>query len=180
MDGMNIQYIDVRPHPGGLVKVTTVVSGDIKSISEQAVKAMQKPHELLFKAKSKKRTLTANAYYQVLLDKFTAALMANRQEIHRLMLAQYGVTETDDNGVPIMFSMRSDIDPALLEAIYVDPVETKDGYTTYRVLKGSSQMNSSEFARLVEGLISECKELGIETIPDDELKQLFEVQKQEG
>ena len=176
---MDIQWIDVKPHPGGLVKLTAVVTGDLSPIAELAYKALQKPYELILKAKSKKRSLTANAYYQVLLDKLSAAVQADRREIHRQMLARYGVTEVNEDGIPVMFSMRSDIDPVELGEMYVDPIDTEGGFTTYRVLKGSSKMNSSEFKCLVDGLISECKELGIETLPDDELARLFEIQKQE-
>lgn len=174
---MTIQYVDVRPHPGGLVRITAVVDGKVQDAAKLCETAKQRPCELIIKPITHKRTLTANAYYQVLLDKLTSALRADRREVHRQMLASYGVTDMV-NGLPIMLQMREDIDPKELGDIYVDPVGTDDGYTTYRVLKGSSKMNSQEFAALLDGLISECKGQGIETLPDEELRRLLEVQKQ--
>ena len=45
------------------------------------------------------------------------------------------------------------------------------------MLKGSSRYDSAEMAHLLDGLISECKQLGIETATPEELermKQLYE------
>lgn len=58
-------------------------------------------------------------------------------------------------------------------------IEGTDGinYRTYVMLKGSSRYDSAEMAHLLDGLISECKQLGIETATPEELermKQLYE------
>ncbi len=179
LDGviMTIQYIDVRPQAGGMVRVTAVVDGDVQSVSKACEKAKQRPCELVIKQIMKKRSLDANAYYWVLLDKLVSVLRTDRKEIHRMMLARYGVTAMNGDR-PIEIAMLDFIDPKELGDIYVDPEYTKDGMTVYRVLKGSHEMNSQEFSVLLDGVISECKELGIETLPDEELRRLFEVQKQ--
>lgn len=174
---MDIVHLDVRPQPGGYVRILAVVDGKIEDAAKACEIAKQRPCELIIKPKVKKRTLTANAYYQALLDKLASALRMDRRELHRMMLSRYGVTDTFD-GVPILISMREDIDPKELGEIYVDPVSTDDGFTTYRVLKGSSRMDTREFAALVDGVVSECKELGIETLPEDEIKRMFEVSQQ--
>ena len=171
---MDIRHIDIRPQPGGYVRITAVVDGSIERVEKACEIAQKRPCVLKIEPRLKKRTLTANAYYQVLLDKLANVLRLDRHELHRQMLSRYGVTDTFD-GVPILISMREDIDPKELGDIYVDAVSNDDGYTTYRVLKGSSRMSSVEFAALVDGVISECKELGIETLPENEIKRLFEV-----
>ena len=38
---------------------------------------------------------------------------------------------------------------------------------------GSSSYDSKEFSVLLEGVISECKEIGIETLPEDEIAQML-------
>ena len=54
--------------------------------------------------------------------------------------------------------------------------EGNDGkmYRTYILLKGSSQYDTAEMSRLISGLVDECQQCGIETLPPDELNRLFE------
>ena len=172
---MRIKWIEAKPHPGGDVMIAAVVGGRIQDISRSCSEAMEKPCDLIIKPESKKRSLTANGYYWALIDKITTVLRADSHEIHRQMLARYGVSSLDKNGNPILIRMQEDIDPLELQGIYVDAVESYGGYVTYRVLKGSSEMDAAEFSALLDGLISECKDLGIEVLPDDELQRLFKV-----
>lgn len=170
-----IVHLDVRPCPGGYVRFTAVVDCEITAAARIEEETQKKDCELIIKPIAKKRTLTANAYYQVLLDKLNAVLRTDRRELHQLLLARHGVSELDKNGDPIMFVMREDISPKELGDIYVDAVGYEDGMVTYRVLKGSSRMDTREFAALLDGLIEECKEQGIETLSDEEITRLFEV-----
>lgn len=53
--------------------------------------------------------------------------------------------------------------------------EGKDGvmYRTYMMLKGSSAYDTKEMSDLIEGLIGECKQMGIETLPPEELERMM-------
>ena len=42
------------------------------------------------------------------------------------------------------------------------------------ILIGSSMYDSRQMAILIDGIVSECKEMGIETLPPDEIKALKE------
>jgi hypothetical protein len=42
------------------------------------------------------------------------------------------------------------------------------------ILIGSSQYDTRQMAILIDGIVSECKEMGIETLPPDEIKALKE------
>lgn len=46
-------------------------------------------------------------------------------------------------------------------------------YRTYMMLKGSSEYDTKEMSRLIDGLVSECKEMGIETMPPEELERMM-------
>ena len=46
------------------------------------------------------------------------------------------------------------------------------GKRRYQMYKGSSHMDSAEFSRLVDGLVSECKQVGIETLSPEEIERL--------
>ena len=46
-------------------------------------------------------------------------------------------------------------------------------YRTYMMLKGSSEYDTKEMSHLIDGLVSECKEMGIETLPPEELERMM-------
>ena len=45
-------------------------------------------------------------------------------------------------------------------------------FTHYRIFKGSSEYDTREMAILIDGIVSEAKEMGIETLPPQELERL--------
>ena len=51
----------------------------------------------------------------------------------------------------------------------------KDGrtYRAYRMLKGSSEYDTKEMARLIDGAVSEAKSMGIEVLPDEEIERML-------
>ena len=53
-------------------------------------------------------------------------------------------------------------------------------YRTYIVLRGSSEYDSKEMSRLIEGLVETAKEQGIETLTPDELRKLRYMENQNG
>lgn len=169
---MKIITLKITPQTTRRAYVSALVEGDIDYSLPSAV--IGKDYELVIQEKKKKRTLTANAYYQVLLDQLASALRAPRQEVHEMLLQRYGVTANTD-GRRVLFTLRTDINPHYVSK-YVEALETKNikgvDFTVYRVLKGSSEMTNKEFANLLDGLISECKELGIETITPEEARRL--------
>lgn len=115
----------------------------------------------------RKRSLTQNAYYWVMLNKLAAKLRLPDHEVHFNMLRDYGVHD--------VFSVLEDI-----------PI---DGYFKYydvighgwaagrkfkhiRVYKGSSQMNSAEFSRLIDGMREECTLQGIDVATPEEIASM--------
>lgn len=121
------------------------------------------------KEHKEKRSLTANAYAWVLIGKIADAMRASKDEIYLKMLKRYGQSE--------MVSVVSSIDVRGYFK-YFEPVGTarlqgKD-FTHYRVFKGSSEYDSREMAVLIDGIISEAKELHIETLPPHEIERLKE------
>ena len=65
------------------------------------------------------------------------------------------------------------------ESFHIRPTsqvkQGKDGkmYRTYTVLAGSSTYDTKEMSELINGLVSECKEQGIETLTPDELARMM-------
>lgn len=129
----------------------------------------QQDAEKLYEIKEKKskRSLTANAYYWSLLNQLASVMRMSSEEAHFMMLRRYGVCE--------VVSVRSDIKVdgyfRYYEEIGKSDLDGKE-FTHYRIYKGSSQMDSKEFSVLLDGLISECEEVGIPTLTPDEVAKL--------
>ena len=119
------------------------------------------------KEKKKKRSLTANSSYWSLLNQLASVMRMDNQECHFLMLRRYGQYE--------VVSIRSDVSLhgyfKYLEEIGKGKVNGKE-FTHYKIYKGSSQMDSKEFAILLDGVRSECEEVGIPTLTPSEIAQL--------
>lgn len=112
-----------------------------------------------------KRSLTANSYYWALISKLAQALRTSDAELHEIMLDRYGVTEGT------VITMKAEIPVSNLDGHW--RFYKSDGkWNAYIQLLGSSKMDSSQFSALLDGLIEECKEHGIETMPDKEIERL--------
>lgn len=129
----------------------------------------QQDAEKLYEIKEKKskRSLTANAYYWSLLNQLASVMRLSSEEVHFMMLKRYGVCE--------VVSVRSDIKVdgyfKYFDVIGKSDLDGKE-FTHYKIFKGSSEMDSKEFSVLLDGLISECEEVGIPTLTPDEVAKL--------
>ena len=130
-----------------------------------------------------KRSRDANAYYWTLLDLCAASLGISKPRAHNLMLRRYGAVETLDGQVVYLVLPESEdaAEKALeSETYHIRPTSQvkmgRDGkqYRTYMLLKGSSAYDSKEMSVLINGLVDECKALGIETKSPEEVAALLE------
>ena len=119
------------------------------------------------KEKKQKRTLTANAYYWSLLNQLASTLRLNNDECHFLMLRRYGQYEV----ISVLSEVNLQGYFKYFEEIGQGTVQGKE-FTHYKIYKGSSQMDSKEFAVLLDGVISECEQLGIPTLTPGEIASL--------
>ncbi len=133
-----------------------------------------------------KRSLDANAYYWKLLTELADKIGQSNAWMHNNMLRKYGQIETIDG--KIVYMVIPDTDAAYNKAYeaqeyHIKPTsqvkEGKDGmmYRTYIMLKGSSSYNTKEMSQLIEGLVRECKDVGIETMTPEEIKRMMDLYK---
>lgn len=121
-----------------------------------------------------KRSLTANSYAWALINEMSNVLRTSKDEVYVEMLKRYGQSQ--------VISVLSDIDISKFVK-YFEPIGTahlqgKD-FTHYRCFIGSSEYDSREMAILIDGIISEAEQLGIETLPTtaiERMKQQWGVQ----
>ena len=118
-----------------------------------------------------KRSLNANAYLWTLLTQIAEKLNSSKDEIYIEMLARYGQCT-------YIVCKPEAVDKIKQEWRTVKELGTfnLNGNIGIQLqcFYGSSTYNSKEFSVLLDGVVSECKELGIETLDDVELKQLID------
>lgn len=120
-----------------------------------------------------KRTLSANSYYWQLLGKLAAVLKVSNAYLHNVMLRRYSSILTTDMTVQILDTAEAAKRIDESETYHLKPTAYVSGdYRIYLMLKGSHDMDKAEFSRLLNGLIEECEEQGIETLTPDEVAKL--------
>lgn len=122
-----------------------------------------------------KRSLEANGYLWALLDKIAGELQSTKEEVYEIMLQRYGTLLIDDESdKPYTVTVSSALDMSIVEGHYLKLKESKDGkFSAYAIIKGSSEYDTAEMSRLINGVVNEAKQLGIETMPPDELKRMI-------
>ncbi len=174
---MNIKHIDMVASSGGYTKLTMIVDSDRTILGELVEKAKSAPdkYEVEIIKRRHKRGLTANAYYWVLVEKLSKILGSSKQEVHEEMIRRYGTFKLDADGKPLVFSLAAGKDPKGVTPYstqFAEGMVNGKRFIHYAVLMGSSEMNNKQFAELLDGLISECKEMNIEVMTPLELAQL--------
>ena len=138
---------------------------------------MGQPEDKIFECveKRKKRSLSANAYMHVLCQKIAEMTNQSLTEVKNQMIADYGQTDTD-LGTLIL---RDEIDWKKLPSIHLHPTTATrtldDGrlYRVYYIMRGSHTYDSKEMNKLINGVVSEAKEVGVETLPPAELERMI-------
>lgn len=116
------------------------------------------------------RSLDANAYLWVLLDKIAYKIGSTKELIYREIIKRCGVFD--------VIAVRSDAAEAVIRgwsdrgigwvAEEIDGCKL-DGAKRIALYYGSSVYDTAEFARLLNEVIADAKELGIDTATPDEI-----------
>lgn len=128
-----------------------------------------------------KRSLSANAYFHVLVGKIAEVQEISRTEIHNHLIAEYGCMDDDIKSI----ILDDDIPWQKLDSIHLRPtthtrvMDNGKLYRIYIVMRGSHTYDTKEMSRLIDGTVSEAKELGIETLSDKEIERLKSLWKKD-
>lgn len=162
-----------------------LVTLSLTDISIQALQTIAALDDLMVEMKRyrKKRSVNANSYYWELVGKLAKANRITNNAQHNLLLRDYGSLERFDGQLlQIMIPDTEEGENRALESstVHLKPtshVKVSDNGTTYRsyvMIKGSSTYDSQEMSRLIDGTVQEAKQMGIETLPPEELKRMKE------
>ena len=170
----NISFREVKLEGGWLM---------IKPIREDLGKAMamvrkhkDKVYDMEVKEHRKKRSLDANAYCWVLINKLAEIMHIPSVEVYRQAIQ-------DISGNNEIIPIKEDAVEQFKQAwshngigwIYSDMGKSKlPGYRNLMVYYGSSVYNSKQMNDLIEHIVQDCKALGIDVMTERERSLLLE------
>ena len=147
-----------------------VISFEIQADPEDLEKYLDKDLDINFSKHRRHRSLDANACLWACIGDIAKVLHQDAWEVYLLMIERYG------KFTHIL------VRPEVVEAVRTQWRETKvvgettvDGNPMIQMFCyfGSSTYNSAEFASLLDGVISEMKEMGLETPTSEEMRALI-------
>lgn len=163
---------------GGMLQVQVPLGSadDISALQRYCEKGKRITVEL----KRERRSKDANAYAWVLMHAIAKRLSTDRARVSAVDVYRKAIAECGHCTILPIKETASDRFKAIWAAHGIGWV-TEDlgasklrGYVNIAAYHGSSNYDSTEMARLIDGLIDEAKALGIETLPPDELARLKE------
>jgi len=122
--------------------------------------------EIKIKKYHKRRSLSANAYFHVLVNKIAEAQGLGNEEVKTNLVCEYGALAKDGDGQTVGFKLPASVNVSTIYP-YVKCFDTRNEggkeFNCYLVYKQTHLMDSKEMARLIDGAIYEARDLGIET-----------------
>ncbi|MCK9220879.1 MAG: hypothetical protein M0P47_12645 [Bacteroidales bacterium] len=116
-----------------------------------------------------KRSLDANSYCWLIIGKIADVLRANKDDIYIDMLKRYGQRESK------LVSVVSEAKDIIYRATKNHCAEVGESenngvlFTHFAILIGSSEFDTKSMSILIDGIVSEAKELDIETETPEKL-----------
>lgn len=156
------------------VTITVRSTAGLAEVSEAAA-SLKKGKEWVVEMKRlpRKRSLSANAYAWVLIDKLAQKLGLPKQEVYREQIRLYGnsyiavINKADLKRFKETWTSNG-------IGWIVEPLNESFGNVEVLSYPGTSTYNTAEMAMFIDGLVTECKEQGIETMEPGRLKSLVE------
>ena len=170
-DGLRVA-LNLKGLPEVTVTLTSRPESDLNDLMN--IISQGKELDVEIKQHRKKRSLDANSYCWVLLSKMADKLKTSKDTLYIDMLRQYGQRE------PQLLSIVAEGAEMVYRATQGHCTEVGESelngkvFKHLAVLRGSSTYDSKEMATLIDGIVGEAKDLGIETMTPAELSLLKE------
>lgn len=122
--------------------------------------------------KRKKRSKNSNSYFWELLQKLCFEMNVDLIEEYRKRVKELGICQTfelDNKNVPTFVHLWESNGVAW----FTEKVEQGANKTIINAYYGSSSYNSKQFSKLLDNLVQDCREVGIQTLDDLEINELI-------
>lgn len=160
--------LEAARYEGGKLILTTIDREALKLVDGFT------PGEYEIRKARPRRSLSANSYAWVLMDKIAAALNLSKLDVYREAIRDIG-------GVSTLTVVRNDALDALRTqwgrqgvGWQSEIVEDDGAYTTVSLIFGSSVYDTAQMSRLIDHLIQDAKALGIEPLPPEKLEGMMQ------
>lgn len=155
---------------GTALDIVTFLMGD--GVDKKAL------FDLELHQEKKHRSLDSNAYFHVLVGKLAQAQTPpiSKARCKNQLIADYGQEEYIDGQIVVL---KSNLPPEKMcnveylhtSCVKISEENGKEVYF-YKVYRGTHTYDSKEMAKLIDGTIQECKNVGIETLPPSEIAKM--------
>lgn len=165
---INLDYLNHKP------KITLHLSNQVDILTDEFNQLCEE--ELLdieIVKHREKRGLQANAYFHVLVNKLARHFNISDDDMKIKMNLQYGTIAVDENGKILGAKVPKGVDLKRFYP-YSKWYKEQDGCDCYLFYKRTHTLNSKEFSQLINGVVQECKDVGIETLDEIELQRLID------
>jgi hypothetical protein len=122
--------------------------------------------------KKKKRSKNANSYFWELLTQLCQELNLDLISEYKKRVKELGICQTfelDTKNVPTFVHLWEDKGIAF----FTEKVEEIGNKTILNAYYGSSSYNSKQMSKLIDNLVQDCKEVGIQTLDELEIQELI-------
>lgn len=137
----------------------TVATHDLKELPKGDL-------DLTIKKWRSPRSRDALNYSWQIITEIADALQLSKDEVYKSLVNDYGELERDEHGQLVKIVMKASVDPMGID-LYLHRTEHTteiDGtlYRLYWVVKPPHTYNTKEFAKFIDHIIREAKEIGVE------------------
>lgn len=123
-----------------------------------------------------KRSLSANAYFHVLVDKIAKSMNMGTDACKHKMNLEYGAIMLDSQGAKVGIKLPKSVNVSHINPYakwFDERTENGKQFNCYIIYKPTHTLDSKEMARLIDGVVLEAQELGIETKSPEELNLMI-------
>lgn len=157
---------------------TTAVVLEVEGNKSEELGAIR-DGELVFSLdpEKKKRSLNANAYFHVLVNRIADKIGASKPYTKNYLIGRYGQYMVAGGEIVLL---KTQLEPELMEEredihVSINGYEyDEDGvkWNRYIVFEPTHTYSSEAMQKLIQGAVEEAKDLGIETLTPEELQRL--------
>ena len=168
---MRITELNIEPLLGK-AKIS-FLTDDLETVNKLYQIDPKKPLNAKIEPCTYKRSLNANSYMWVLCDEIAKTIHSTKEDVYRKAIREVGVWQDVActlAGLPTLVDIWTSRGLGWL----VDTFDSKlEGCKRVRLYTGSHNYDTKQMARLIDYIVGEAKELGIETMTPDELAQMI-------
>lgn len=128
-----------------------------------------------------KRSLNANSYFHLLVGRLAEKMEISAPRCKNILIGRYGQPWLDDGDLVTMW-LKADVSDVLeSETVHLWPIgyrfEQGHDETQYVLMRPSHEYDTAEMSRLIDGVVAECNDLGIETLPPEQIARMMSLWK---